>query len=188
MNETDFTDTLDLTRELATTEGSSQTQSWRRISLGGFTDARSAPEPAQQGRGPAERRFPATLLARMTSIDALRDSMTGDPFFAANEEVRTVNVSRHGLCLRCPRPPAVGTRLLVRILLNEDERPVEFEGCVRWTRIEFVRGSQAARPIAVVGVELSEGVASAQDRYEQSLQSLAVRSSVPSVAAAETLR
>ena len=92
-------------------------------------------------------------------------------------------MNRCGLCLRCPRPPAVGTRLLVRILLNEDERPVEFEGCVRWTRIEFVRGSQAARPIAVVGVELSEGVPSTQDRYELSLQSLAVRSSVPSVAA-----
>lgn len=183
MNETDFTDTLDLARELATTVEPSQSQSWRRIPLGGLTDAPSTPEPAEHSRGPAERRFPATLLARMTSIDALRDSMTGDPFFAANEEIRTVNLSRHGLCLRCPRPPAVGARLLIRILLNEDERPVEFEGCVRWTRIEFVRGSQGARPIAVVGVELSEGVPSAQDRYEQSLQSLAVRSSLPSVAA-----
>ncbi len=35
MTETDFTDTLDLARELATTAEPSQSQSWRRIPLGG---------------------------------------------------------------------------------------------------------------------------------------------------------
>ncbi len=152
---------------------------WRRISLWAQIAAADAP------RSP-DRRYTVALLARTTSIDPLRDAATGDLFFEANEEARTVNVSRGGVCLRCRRPPWVGSRVLLKLLLNEDERPIEFTGHVRWTDVEFVPGAHGSRPVAVVGIQLLDGAPHALERDEGSLASFAAMAA-GSVAAPEAL-
>lgn len=137
--------------------------SWRAIS--------DWSSPTRQRLREPERRYSIELLARTSSIDALHDAASGATFFGANEDAQTVNVSRQGLCLRCDRPPWIGSRLLVTLLLNEEERPIELSAQVRWTRVDFLPGAHGARPVAVVGVELVDGAPGAVERYRQSLLS-----------------
>ncbi|MEE9282037.1 MAG: PilZ domain-containing protein [Myxococcota bacterium] len=153
---------------------------WRRMPLWAQTAAADA-----MPRTP-ERRYTVGLLARTTSIDPLRDAATGDLFFEVDEKARTLNVSRGGLCLRCRRPPWVGSRVLVKLLLNEDERPIEFTGHVRWTGVDFVPGSHGGRPVAVVGIQLLDGEPHALERYEGALASFAAMAA-DSVAAPKAL-
>ena len=153
---------------------------WRRIPTWAETAAADATP-----RSP-EPRFSVTLLARTTSIAPMRDAATGNLFLEANEEARTVNVSRGGVCLRCRRPPWVGSRVLVKLLVNEDERPIEFIGHVRWTDVECVPGSHGGRPVAVVGIQLLDGAPHALQGYERSLASFAAMAT-DSVAAPEAL-
>ena len=185
MPDSDRTDTVDMSIEPAPVLHPGHSDSWRLIPLWPSPAVDSTPARTPVQRTP-EKRFAAELLARTTSIDPIHNPVTGALFFAANEEARTLNVSQHGLCLRCPRPPWVGARMLVKLLLSEDEPPVEFSGHVRWTRVDFVKGSHGARPVAIVGVHLFDGGASARTRYERTLKGFA-RADTSSVAAPEAL-
>jgi hypothetical protein len=180
MNDREATVTLDVPAELVHETDASR-PSWHRIPA--WPSDSSGPQTRPRT---IERRYAVNSLARTTSIDPVRDSVTGGFFFAANEDARALNVSRHGMCLRCPRPHEVGTRLLVKLLLTDDEHLVEFTGRVRWTRVEFVPGDLAARPVALVGVELLGEATSARGYYERSLSQLA-RRDARSVAAREAL-
>ena len=185
MKDNDLSDTVDMSLQAVPELHPGQSDSWRLIPLwpSPTVDATPTQPPVQHT---PEKRFDAELLARTTSIDPIHNPVTGALFFAANEEARTVNVSQNGLCLRCPRPPWVGARMLVKLLLNEEDPPVEFSGRVRWTRVEFVPGSHGARPIAIVGVHLFDGADSARTRYERTLKRLS-REDTRSVAAPEAL-
>ena len=185
MKDNDLADTLDMSIQPVPELHHGQSDSWRSIPLWPSPTVDATPVQTPVQRTP-EKRFAAELLARTTSIDPIHNPVTGALFFAANEEARTVNVSRHGLCLRCPRPPWVGSRMLVKLLLNEDDPPVEFSGRVRWTRVDFIQGGQGARPVAIVGVHLFDGAASARTRYEHTLEGLARADSSP-VAAPKAL-
>ncbi len=171
MNDTEATVTLDVPAELAReADAERRPSSWYRIPA--WPSESSGPHTPPRS---IERRYAVDFLARTTSIDPVRDSVTGDSFFAANEDALALNVSRHGICLRCPRPHEVGARLLVKLLLIDDEHLVEFTGRVRWSRVEFVPGDLAARPVALVGVELLGEAPSARGYYERSLRQLARR-------------
>lgn len=173
MNDTEATVTLDVPAEPAReADAERRPSSWHRIPA--WPSESSAPDTPP--RSP-ERRYAVGFLARTTSIDPVRDSVTGDLFFAANEDARALNVSRHGMCLRCPRPHEAGARLLVKLLLTDDEHLVEFTGRVRWTRVEFVPGDLAARPVALVGIELLGEAPNVRSYYERSLRRLAQRDS-----------
>ncbi len=185
MKDTDLTDTVDTSLQPVPELHRGEADTWRSIPLWPSPTVDATPTQPPVVRTP-EKRFAAELLARTTSIDPIHNPVTGALFFAANEEARTVNVSRHGLCLRCPRPPWVGARMLVKLLLNEDDPPVEFSGRVRWTRVEFVPGSHGARPVAIVGVHLFDGTDSARRRYERTLKGLP-QEDTRSVAAPEAL-
>ncbi len=185
MKDNDLTDTVDMSIQPAPELRPGRSDNWRSIPLwpSPTVDAASAQDRVLHT---PEKRFAAELLARTTSIDPIHNPVTGALFFAANEDARTVNVSRHGLCLRCPRPPWVGARMLVKLLLSEDEPPVEFSGRVRWTRIDFILGSHGACPVALVGVHLFDGGVSARARYERTLKGIALADTSP-VAAPKAL-
>ena len=172
MKDNDLTDTMDMSIQPVAELHPGHSDSWRSIPLwpSPTVDATPTQTPVQPT---PEKRFATEMLARTTSIDPIHNPVTGAHFFAANEEAQTVNVSRHGLCLRCPRPPWVGARMLVKLLLSEDEPPVEFSGRVRWTRVDFIKGSHGARPVAIVGVHLFDGADRARARYERTLKGLA---------------
>ena len=125
MPDSDRTDTVDMSIEPAPVLHPGHSDSWRLIPLWPSPAVDSAPARTPVQRTP-EKRFAAELLARTTSSDPIHNPVTGALFFAANEEARTLNVSQHGLCLRCPRPPWVGARMLVKLLLSEDEPPVSY--------------------------------------------------------------
>ena len=120
--------------------------------------------------GPEKRREPrvtARMRVGMSSIDPIRDPVTGELCFVATDDDSAIDVSRRGLRLRCARPPAIGTRLIVHIPADGDDGPIEVVGRARWTAVEFERGVQGARAVGAVGIELVGGSQSALDRFER---------------------
>ncbi len=138
---------------------------WRRIPLAGATDA-TWNAGLLQRRG--DTRTDATLQVELTAIDASRDPATGELYFATSPDERTENLSRRGMCVRCDRPPAIGTRVLLQVRLP-GERPVDVIGRTRWTRVEFEPGQHGARAFARVGIELLGGAPRALERYDRAL-------------------
>jgi len=138
---------------------------WRRIPLSG---ARDEARPASQPQRRADTRTEASLHVELTSIDASRDRATGELYFATSNDERTQNLSRRGMCVRCERPPAIGTRLLLQLRLP-GENPVDVIGQTRWTRVEFEPGDHGARAVALVGIELLGGAPRALARYDRAL-------------------
>ena len=68
--------------------------------------------------GPEQRResrVRARMRVGMSSIDPIRDPVTGELCFMATDDDAAIDMSRRGLRLRCGRPPAVGTRLVIHI-------------------------------------------------------------------------
>ena len=116
----------------------------------------------------ADTRTEASLQVELTSIDASRDRATGELYFATSSDERTRNLSRRGMCVRCERPPAVGTRLLLQLRMP-GEASVDVIGQTRWTRVEFEPGDHGARAIALVGIELLGGAPRALARYDRAL-------------------
>lgn len=139
--------------------------SWRRIPLTSATDE-AWNAGLLQRRGDA--RTDATLQVELTSIDASRDPTTGQLYFATSPDERTENLSRRGMCIRCDRPPAIGTRVLLQVRLP-GEPAVDVIGRTRWTRIEFEPGHHGARAFARVGIELLGGAPRALERYDRAL-------------------
>lgn len=142
---------------------------WRRIAQPG-EPGREVTPPAVQRR--AELRTSLSLRAERTTIDAVRDPITGELYYDIADDDETQNLSRRGLCIRCERPPEVGTRVLVQLRLP-GEAPVDVVGLARWTRVVFVPGEHGARAAALVGLELLGGPPRALERYGRALGKLA---------------
>ena len=138
---------------------------WRRIPLSG---AGGEAGPASQPQRRADARTEASLQVELTSIDASRDRATGALYFASSSDERTQNLSRRGMCVRCERPPAIGTRVLLQLRLP-GEAPVDVIGQARWTRVAFEPGDHGARAVALVGIELLGGAPRALARYDRAL-------------------
>jgi hypothetical protein len=138
---------------------------WRRIPLAATRDdARPAPQPQRR----ADARTDVRLQVALTSIDASRDRTTGEIYFETSSDERTENLSRRGMCVRCERPPAVGSRVLLQLRVP-GEAAVDVIGQTRWTRIEFEPGEHGARAVALVGIELLGGAPHALARYDRAL-------------------
>ncbi len=149
--------------------------SWRRIPVA--PDAGRAHGDTKRARGPApERRIDTgterSVAARFTTIDPVRDPSTGALVYETSEEETVLNVSRRGMCLRCDRPPAVGTRLLLELTLPEEANRADMVGRVCWTRVEYEPGQHGARAIAIVGIELLGGSAAGLDIYDRTVSCL----------------
>ncbi|MFI5314471.1 MAG: hypothetical protein ACHQ6T_02125 [Myxococcota bacterium] len=141
---------------------------WRVIPPPGGPD-REGDSLAAQRR--ADERTPLSLRVQRSSIDAVRDSVTGELFYDVADDDVTTNLSRRGLCIRCERPPEIGTRVLVQLRF-EDEAPVDVVGLARWSKVAFVPGQHGARAVALVGLELLGGAPRALERYGRALGKL----------------
>lgn len=155
---------------------------WRRIPLAGARD-----EAVRAGllQRRADVRREATLQVELTSIDASRDPATGEIYFATSPDELTENLSRRGMCLRCERPPAIGTRVLLQVRIP-GEAPVDVIGQTRWTRVEFEPGLHGARAFARVGIELLGGAPRALERYDRALGRLEALDDTPNAAVASS--
>jgi hypothetical protein len=132
-------------------------------------------------------RYPASFRVSTQTMDAVRDPVTGEMCFQTSDDDRTVDISRLGLRLRAERAPSVGTRLLLRLHVPEERRPLEFVGRTCWTRVELERGPSGRRAVCGVGVELLGGSRRSLDRYDHLLDELHARSQEP-VAGGKGLR
>jgi hypothetical protein len=142
---------------------------WRRIPLPSASTRERAPAAVQR-RG--DERTELSLRIQRLSIDAARDPVTGELFYDFANEDETTNLSRRGLCIRCERPPEIGTRVLVQLRLP-GEAPVDVVGLARWSRVAYVPGEHGARAVALVGLELLGGAPRALERYDRALGQLA---------------
>ncbi len=117
-------------------------------------------------------RYRASFRVTTETIDAVRDPVTGEPYFQASEEDRTVDLSRLGLRLRAGRAPSVGTRLILRLHTTDDAPPLEFVARTLWTRVESEPSPEGTRAVCGVGVELLGGSRGSLDQFEQLLTEL----------------
>jgi len=138
---------------------------WRRIPL---TDTGDEARSALRAQRRNDARTEVSLRVELTSIDASRDRATGELYFATSPDEHTLNLSRRGMCVRCERPPAIGTRVLLQLRIP-GEAPVDVIGRARWTRVEFEPGDHGARAVALVGIELLGGAPRALARYDRAL-------------------
>ena len=157
------------------TETPAAASGWRRIPLTGARDDARGTEPVQRR---TDTRTAASLQVELTAIDASRDLATGELYFATSADERTENLSRRGMCVRCERPPAIGTHVLLQLRLP-GETPVDVIGQTRWTRVEFEPGEHGARAFALVGIELLGGAPRALARYDRVLGRLEMRDDTP---------
>ena len=127
------------------------------------------------GALPDKRREPRRSVdARIstTSIDPIKDPVTGATFYESNEGSQIVNLSRRGVCLRCLRAPPVASRLLLELHLPGERRPIELVGRTCWGRVEHEPGEFGARAVATVGIEVLGGSKSNLDRFDYAIASL----------------
>lgn len=141
---------------------------WRRIP---FAGARVGSARASEPQRRSDTRIHADLRLELTSIDASRDGATGQVFFATSADERTRNLSRRGMCVRCERPPAIGSRVLLQLRLPGDSS-VDVIGRIRWARVEFEPGEHGSRAFALVGIELLGGAPRSLARYDRALGQL----------------
>jgi len=139
---------------------------WRRIPQPGEAEQTRLAAPDPQRRG--DERTALSLRVQRSSIDAARDPVTGAFYYDVADDDETTNLSRRGLCIRCDRPPEIGSRVLVQLRLP-DEAPIDVVGLARWTRVVFVPGQHGARAAALVGLELLGGAPRSLERYGRAL-------------------
>jgi hypothetical protein len=157
-------------------------QGWRRIPQSTGADRELAtPLPSRR----SDERTELSLHIQRSSIDAVRDPVTGELFYDVSSDDETTNLSRRGLCIRCERPPEVGTRVLVQLRLP-DEAPVDVVGLARWSRVAYVPGEHGARAVALVGLELLGGPPRALERYGRALGKLSRSASSADAAGPES--
>jgi hypothetical protein len=155
----------------------------------GWVEIALAHDPARRRAGVKRRRsarYPAAYRVSTETMDPVRDPVSGEFCFLTSDEDTTVDVSRLGLRLRSARAPSVGTRLLLRLHVLGQSRPLEFVGRTMWTRVELVCQGDRRRAVCGVGVELLGGSRGSLDRYEDLLTDLRERTAA-SVAADEPL-
>ena len=145
-----------------------ETPTWRRIPLPGAAEPARHVDPQRRG----DERTALSLRVQRSSIDASRDPVTGAFFYDVADDDETTNLSRRGLCIRCERPPEIGSRVLVQLRLP-DEAPIDVVGLARWSKVVFVPGQHGARAAALVGLELLGGAPRALERYGRALGRLA---------------
>jgi len=150
-------------------EAAAPQSGWRRIPRPTAPDG-DVPAPGLSRRG--DERTELSLRIQRSSIDAVRDPVTGELFYDVSSDDETLNLSRRGLCIRCERPPEIGTRVLVQLRLP-GESPVDVVGLARWSRVAYVPGEHGARAVAHVGLELLGGPPRALERYGRALGQLA---------------
>lgn len=141
---------------------------WRRIPHPGESERELAAAAVQRR---TDLRTPLSLRVQRSSIDPTRDPVTGELFYDVADDDETTNLSRRGLCIRCERPPEIGTRVLVQLRLP-GEAPVDVVGLARWSRVAFVPGQHGARAVALVGLELLGGAPRALERYGRALSQI----------------
>jgi len=157
------------TRERAAGSGADPAaDGWRRIPEPTGAGAELHARPSRR----SDERTDLALRIQRSSIDAVRDPVTGELFYDVSSDDETTNLSRRGLCIRCERPPEIGTRVLVQLRLP-DEAPVDVVGLARWSRVAYVPGEHGARAMALVGLELLGGPPRALERYGRALGKLA---------------
>ncbi len=142
---------------------------WRRMPLSGESDV-ELPNESLQRR--ADARTPVSLRVRRSSIDPARDPITKEVFYDVADDDETLNLSRRGLCIRCERPPEIGTRMLVQLRLPGEDA-VDVVGLARWSRVAFIAGEHGGRAVALVGLELLGGAPRALERYGRAIGRIA---------------
>jgi hypothetical protein len=142
---------------------------WRRIPQPGEPEREIAGDALQRR---VDVRTPLSLRVQRSSIDPARDPVTRELFYDVADDDETTNLSRRGLCIRCERPPEIGTRVLVQLRLPGEE-PVDVVGLARWSRVTFVPGQHGARAVALVGLELLGGAPRALERYGRAIGRIA---------------
>lgn len=146
-----------------------ETPTWRRIpQAGAAATARRDADPQRR----YDERTALSLRVQRSSIDPARDPVTGATFYDVADDDETTNLSRRGLCIRCDRPPEIGSRVLVQLRLP-DEAPIDVVGLARWSQVVFVPGQHGGRAAALVGLELMGGAPRALERYGRALGRLA---------------
>ena len=143
---------------------------WRRIPQPG--GAEPTPAAAADPQRRLDERTALSLRVQRSSIDASRDPITGAFFYDVADDDETTNLSRRGLCIRCERPPEIGSRVLVQLRFPDDA-PIDVVGLARWAKVVFVPGEHGARAAALVGLELLGGAPRALERYGRALGRLA---------------
>ena len=93
---------------------------WRRIPQPGEAEHVRLAEPDPQRRG--DERTALSLRVQRSSIDASRDPVTGAFYYDVADDDETTNLSRRGPCIRCERPPEIGSRVLVQLRLPTKRR------------------------------------------------------------------
>jgi hypothetical protein len=141
---------------------------WRRIRQPGESERESHDDLQRR----ADVRTPLSLRVQRSSIDPARDPVTRELFYDVADDDETTNLSRRGLCIRCERPPEIGSRVLVQLRLP-GEAPVDVVGLARWSRVTFVPGQHGARAAALVGLELLGGAPRALERYGRAIGRIA---------------
>ncbi len=161
---------------------------WRQIPIPDVRGRAETPDtPAAVPERRIDTRRETSIAARFTSVDPVRDNVTGDIFYDSSDEQEVVvNVSRRGMCLRCERPPAIGTRLVLELTLPGETAKADMIGRVCWSRVEYTPGAHGARAVAVVGIELLGGSHDALDIYDRCLGRL-LQQPVSPVAGAEAV-
>ena len=155
-----------------------ETRGWRRLLSRARLGRRSRrgkptvlpPPPQLEHR--REPRAQVQLRASTTSIDPVRNPVSGETYYECSENEQVLNLSRRGVGLRCSQPPTVGTRLLLQLHLQGESSPIELIGRTCWSRVEVVRGAGSRRAAAGVGIELTGGSRDQLNRYERSLARL----------------
>ncbi len=135
----------------------------------------------------ADSRLMTDLRATLVSVDPVSDAPGARGSYWSGDAEGVANASRRGVCLRCERPPTVGTRLVLELFVPGEPRPIDLVGRARWTRVEYERASRGARALACVGVEIMGGSPTSLDRWDRALEDLAARR-LASVATPEGLR
>ena len=134
-----------------------------------------------------DSRLTTDLRATLVSVDPVPDGAGARGSYWSSDADAVENASRRGICLRCERPPAVGTRLVLELLAPGETRSIDLVGRARWTRVEFQRGARGACARAQVGVEIIGGSPTALDRWDRALEHFAEHT-LASVATPEGLR
>jgi hypothetical protein len=162
-------------REIVRSDAPTTPTGWRRIPQATRTDAAWTRGVLQRR---VDARTPAALEVEVFSIDPSRDRETGELFFSLSLDERTENLSRRGLCVRCERPPEIGSRVLLQVRVPQ-QPPIDVVGLARWTSVAYEPGTHGGRAFARVGIELLGGAPRALDRWDRALAELA-RTSVAS--------
>ena len=164
----------DTATSLAAPEPTDEEGRWRRV------PEREPVRKTQRGEVelPLVGRVRVEFPVSFTTIDPQRNPVTGALFYETGEAMCVRDASRRGIGLRTSSTIEAGTRVLLHVGLGTEPEPVELFARTAWSRVEYVRGEHAGRPVCALGLELLDGSRDALDRYERALAALVHATSV----------